>query len=481
VICDLKGNASRRGVMVAGAVFCAIGFAVFAKAYGQPVDDPLSAQAPAAFSFAPIVEKTSPAVVNMYAQKIIRARGPRLLPDTSVIWRLFRDSLLFGYGRDRIQNILGSGVIVRPEGIVVTNHHVVEAAEGIAVVLADGRIFEARVLLSDQRTDLAVLRIEVGGESLPFVEFGDSDRIKVGDPILAIGNPFGLEQTVTSGIISALARTGVGISDLRFFIQTDASINPGNSGGALIALDGKLIGINTAIYSASLGAQGLGFAIPSNMVRTVVETAIQNKPLVRAWTGISGRSIPPQLAGLLGLSTPQGVLVTDVYQGSPAEKAGVRQGDVVLQVGDFPVNDPQALRYRIATRMIGETVRLTVQRKGIAVDVPVELAPPPNEPKPDEAQLSRLSPFSGAKMVSLSPAFAEEHGLDSGISGVAILDVEPGSAAQLLGLRVGDIIRAIDNQRVNTVREVEQFKAKLFTSWTLILNRGGENISIQGG
>ena len=176
-----------------------------------------SAHDPAGYSFAPVVERVSPAVVNMYAQKIIHSREPRLLPDSSVLWRLFRDSLLFGYGRERIQNALGSGVIVRPEGIVVTNHHVIEAAEGIAVVLADGRIFEARVLLSDKRTDLAVLNIEVGGETLPFVELGDSDRIRVGDPILAIGNPFGLEQTVTSGIVSALARTGVGITRSSFF------------------------------------------------------------------------------------------------------------------------------------------------------------------------------------------------------------------------------------------------------------------------
>jgi S1-C subfamily serine protease len=255
-------------------------------AAGQGVEVPPSRQR-LTYSFAPIVEEASPAVVNIYAQRIIRPRGPLLLPSSSALWRLFRDSLLFGYGRERIENSLGSGVIVKPQGIVVTNHHVVDAAEGIAIVLADGRVFEAQILLSDKRTDIAVLRVETGGESLPFVEFGDSDRVKVGDLILAIGNPFGLGQTVTSGIISALARTSVGVTDLRFFIQTDAAINPGNTGGPQIAMDGKLVGINTAIFSASTGAQGLGFAIPSNMVRMIVETAVQNKPLMRPWTGIS--------------------------------------------------------------------------------------------------------------------------------------------------------------------------------------------------
>jgi serine protease Do len=474
VIIYRKSGVSR-GIVIASALLYASGFVICGQAPGQ-VSPHTST-----YSFAPIIERISPAVVNIYAHKIIRSRGPRLLPDSSALWRLFRDSLLFGYGRERIQNALGSGVIVRPEGVVVTNHHVIEAAEGIGVVLADGRIFEARVLLSDKRTDLAVLNIEVGGETLPFVELGDSDRIKVGDPILAVGNPFGLEQTVTSGIISALARTGVGITDLRFFIQTDASINPGNSGGPLIAIDGSLVGINTAIYSTSIGAQGLSFAIPSNMVGTVVLAAIQNKPLVRAWTGISGRSIPPQLAGLLGLSRPRGVLVTNVYKGSPAEEAGLRRGDVILQVGDFPVNDPQALRYRFATRMIGERVQLTVQRRGTSVQVPVQLEPPPDEPTPDERQLSNLSPLSGATVVSLSPAFAEDHGLDSGISGVAVLDVRPGSAAERVGLRAGDIIRAIDNQPITTVQEVEQLRSRAFKGWSLILTRRGQEISIQGG
>lgn len=446
-------------------------------AAGQGVEVPPSSQR-LTYSFAPIVEEASPAVVNIYAQRIIRPRAPLLLPSSSALWRLFRDSLLFGYGRERIENSLGSGVIVKPQGIVVTNHHVVDAAEGIAIALADGRVFEAQILLSDKRTDIAVLRVETGGESLPFVEFGDSDRVKVGDLILAIGNPFGLGQTVTSGIISALARTSVGITDLRFFIQTDAAINPGNSGGPQIAMDGKLVGINTAIFSASTGAQGLGFAIPSNMVRMIVETAVQNKPLMRPWTGISGRSIPPQFAALLGLARARGVLVTNVYKGSPAERAGVMTGDVVLSVDDFPVDDPQALRYRIATRIAGGSVRLTVMRRGSPFQLSVALEPPPDEPKANETWLSNISPLSGAKIASLSPALAEDLGLDSGIAGVVVLDVNPGSSADRLGLNAGDIIRAVDGRSISTVEELVRFKTTAFRRWTLTLTRSGQDISI---
>ena len=448
-----------------------------AEARSQELQVPPSLQG-FSYSFAPIVEKASPAVINIYAQRI--TRGTPLFSQSSALWRLFRDSLLFGYGRERIQNSLGSGVLVSADGVAVTNHHVIDGAAGIAAVLADGRIYEAKVLLSDKRTDIAVLRLQTGGETLPFVEFGDSDRIKVGDIILAIGNPFGLEHTVTVGIISALARTGVGITDLRFFIQTDAAINPGNSGGAQITIDGKLVGINTAIYSAPMGAQGLGFAIPSNMVRLVVQTAVENKPLVRAWTGVSSRSVPPQLVPVLGLPNARGVLVSDIYPGSPAEEAGLRRGDVILQVNDFSVENAQAMRYRIATRMIGDIVKLTVWRREMSMQVSIRLKAPPSEPQADETKLSSLSPFSGAMVASLSPALAEDLGLDSGIAGIVVLDVSSGSAAQRAGLRAGDIIRAVDDRRLTRAQELQEYRAQAFRPWSLLVNRQGETIAISG-
>jgi serine protease Do len=443
-------------------------------ARAQAVDTKLD-QEP--LSFAPLIERTAPAVVNIYAQKIVGARSPAPFLDGSAFWRLFSDTLLFGYGRERIENSLGSGVIVRADGIIVTNNHVVDAAAGVVVALTDGRAYPAVMLLSDKRTDIAVLRIDTRGEGLPTIEFGDSDLVRVGDRVLAIGNPFGLGQTVTSGIVSALARTSIGIADFRFFIQTDAAINPGNSGGAQIAMDGKLVGINTAIFSTSGGSQGLGFAIPSNMVRMILEAAVAGRPLVRAWTGLSGRRIPAQAATKLGLPA-RGVLVIGTYHGSPAEKAGLRIGDIILSIDGFPVDEPQALRYRIATRPVGSDVRLTVVRNRANMEIPVSLVPPPDIPPRDETSLRGLNPLSGARVANLSPALAEEIGLDSGVSGVVVLNVARGSAAGRIGIEAGDIIRAIDSIPVGTVDQLLTFHVTPFKSWMIDIRRGGEDLSI---
>jgi serine protease Do len=433
---------------------------------------------PTGSSFAPIIENAAPSVVNIYAQKIVHSRSAAHYLDGSAFWRLFRDTLLFGYGQDRVENSLGSGVIVAPNGIVVTNHHVVESAEGILVALSNGQIYSARVLSSDRRTDLAVLQIDADGVALPTVPFGDSDRLKVGDPVIAIGNPFGLGQSVTSGIVSAVARTSFGVGDFRFFIQTDAAINPGNSGGALIASNGTLIGINTAIYSRSGGSQGLGFAIPSNMARPIVESAENDRPFVRPWIGLTSRSNQPRLAEVLGLSASRGVVVTDVFKGGPADVAGLRYGDMVLAVDEFPIGDPQALRYRVATRTNGSTVRLTVERQGQLHQVAVTLRPPPDEPPRSEAWMPNLSPLRGARVASLSPAFAEEIGVDSGVSGVVVLAVEVGAAAYRLGLREGDIIRAIDSRQVRTVDDLLAFTVIPFRSSNLALERAGRALTI---
>ncbi len=429
------------------------------------------------YSLAPLIERSAPAVVNIYARKIVRSRSATRVLDGSAFWRLFRDTLLFGYGQDRIENSLGSGVIVTADGVVVTNHHVVADADGILVALTDGRHYPALVLISDKRTDIAVLRIQTGG-SLPFIEFGDADRLKVGDPIIVIGNPFGLGQTVTTGIVSALARTTVGVGDFRFFIQTDAAINPGNSGGAQISLDGKLIGISTAIYSTSGGSQGLGFAIPGNMVWPIVESAILGKPVIHPWIGISGRIVPPRIAGLLGLPGSHGVLVTAVYKGGPADLAGFSAGDVILAVNGIPVGDPQALRYRIAIQPPGATVRLTAVRGGRRYDIAVTAVPPPDVPARDETRLLGLSPLRGAKVASLSPALAGEIGADSGLSGVVVLDVRRGSAAARLGLRAGDIIRSYDNREIATVAELMEFRMTPFKPWRMIVTRAGDDLAI---
>ncbi len=289
-------------------------------------------------SFAPVVSQVAPAVVNVYASRVVRQQiGP--FAGNPFFERFFGGA---GPTRDRVEQSLGSGVIVGGEGIVVTNYHVIEGAEDIQVALSDRREFQASVVLADARTDLAVLRIDPEGDILPALEFGDSDALAVGDLVLAIGDPFGVGQTVTSGIVSALARTQVGVSDYQFFIQTDAAINPGNSGGALVTIDGQLIGINSSIVSSSGGSVGIGFAIPSNMVRLVVEGALGGG-IRRPWFGAQGDAVTAEIARSLGLNRPVGVVLSQAYPQSAAGQASLRRGDVVIAIDDFEVNDPQGL------------------------------------------------------------------------------------------------------------------------------------------
>ncbi len=430
-------------------------------------------------SFASIVEETLPAVVNIYARKVIRTQSPTRTLDGSAFWRLFRDTLLFGYGKERFVNSLGSGVIVTPDGVIVTNHHVIQSAQGILVALTDGRVFAGHVVLSDKRTDIAILRIAAGGKILPHIEFGNSDQLKVGDLVVAIGNPFGVGQTVTSGIISALARTTVGISDFRFFIQTDAAINPGNSGGALISMNGKLVGINTALHSRQGSTQSLGLAIPANMVRPIVKSAIQGRPHIRPWIGISGRRIPALLAAVIGIKQQGAVMITNIFPGGPAAEADLKVGDIVLSLNGFPITDFRSLRYRIATQLVGDHIDLQVLRRGeVQRHYKVALVPPPDKPPRNDTWLPALSPFSGAKAASLSPALAEDFGLDSALSGVVVLDVRRGSSAARFGLRKGDIIRAFDNRKIRIVEELVNLRLPLFKAWKMQITRSGKEISI---
>jgi len=433
------------------------------------------------FSFAPIVARTAPAVVNIYARKVIRTQSPTGELDGFAFWRLFRDTLLFGYGRERFENSLGSGVIVEPDGLIVTNHHVIRSAEGIVVALADGRTFPGQVVLSDKRTDIAVLRIFTRGDPLPMIRFGDSDDLRIGDLVVAIGNPFGIGQTVTTGIVSALARTTVGIADFRFFIQTDAAINPGNSGGALLSIKGELVGINTAIHSRSGGSQGLGFAVPSNMVRTVVDSAVRGRPLLRPWVGLSAAPMPPVLANLIGLPPQSALIATIVYPGGPADRAGLKVGDIILSINDFPVPDFQSLRYRIATQTVGDTIVLRVLGGGAMKALEITLAPPPDVPARNDTWLPNLNPFSGALVASLSPALAEEFGLDSALSGLVVLEVQSGSSAARAGLREGDIIRAFNGRQIRTVEEIVDVRLPRFTRWKMLIIRAGSTMFIGKG
>lgn len=430
-------------------------------------------------SYAPVVRKAAPAVVNIYTRKTVQQSPISPLLDDPFFKRFFGEDFPFGGApRERIQNSLGSGVLVRGDGVVVTNNHVIEGADEITVVLSDRREFAADIVLADKRTDVAVLRIDPGGETLPTLEFGDSDGLQVGDIVLAIGNPFGVGQTVTSGIVSALARTTVGVADFRSFIQTDAAINPGNSGGALVAMDGRLVGINTAIFSKSGGSMGIGFAIPSNMVQAIVASAIEGRPLVRPWLGFDGRAVTADLAVAMGMRRPVGVIVEDVYDGSPADKAGLRPGDVVMSVDSHDVEDAQALRFRLATGRIGESVDLMVLRKGREITVAMPLVAPPEDPPRNTTLLEGENPLAGAQVANLSPALIDELGLQGQPRGVFVLGVARRSPAARLGVRPGDILVSINEVEIKRVRDATRVLSQRAQRWNIAIRRDDQVLKV---
>ena len=430
-------------------------------------------------SFSPIVKRTAPAVVNVYAQKAARQVSNPFMNDP--FFQRFFGGQGLGIPGERAQRSLGSGVIVDADGIVVTNFHVIENAELVRISLADKREFEAEILLRDQRSDLAVLRIKDARERFPYVEFGDSDTVEVGDIALALGNPFGVGQTVTQGIVSAVARTQAGISDYQFFIQTDAAINPGNSGGALVDMAGRLIGINTAIFSRSGGSLGIGFAVPVNMVRVVVDSARGGSAAVRRpWFGEKLQAVTPDIAESLGLKRPAGALVASLAAESPAAKAGIRAGDLIVAIDSTPVDDPNAFEYRYATRPIGGAASVTIERRGKTSNVSVRLESAPDTPR--EEILIKDALFAGARVANLSPLLAEELRLGTAAEGIVIVDIANGSTAAALGFRRGDIILAVNGEKIGRTRDLERVTAKSGRNWTIVLQRGGQqmNFTLRG-
>jgi Do/DeqQ family serine protease len=431
-------------------------------------------------SFAPVVRKAAPAVVNVYGARVERAARQRESMDD--FFRRFFGEDGPGVPRERMQRSLGSGVIVDGSGLVVTNHHVIENMTEVKVALTDRREFEAEIVLRDQRTDLAVLRLK-GASGLPAIELGDSEELEVGDLVLAIGNPFGVGQTVTQGIVSALARTQVGITDYQFFIQTDAAINPGNSGGALVDMDGRVIGINTAIFSRSGGSHGIGFAIPAGMVRAVVESARGGARTVRRpWLGAKLQSVDRDLAESIGLERPMGVLVAAVFAGGPADAAGLRRNDVIVELDGQGIDDPDAFGYRFALKGLGGETDLTVMRGAKRTAVRVRLQTPPETRPREPVRVRSRSPLAGVTAVNLSPAVADELRLDVDAEGVAIAEVDEGSAASRVGFRKGDLILAINGERVSASRDVERLIRGGGGTWRITINRGGQVLtSVLGG
>jgi Do/DeqQ family serine protease len=428
-------------------------------------------------SFAPVVKKVTPAVVNVYASRTDkRPRNP--LFDDPIFRRFFGNG---GMPDDRpggpTSQSLGSGVLVDAAGLVITNYHVIENMTDVKVALSDKREFEAKILLSDQRTDLALLKL-VGGSNFPVMELGDSDALEVGDLVLAIGNPFGVGQTVTQGIVSALARTNVGISDYGFFIQTDAAINPGNSGGALVDMKGRLAGINSAIFSQSGGSVGIGFAIPVNMVKIVVAAAKSGATQVhRPWLGASLQTVSREIAETLGMDRPQGALVTDVSAHTAAEAAGLKRGDLIMAVDGQSIDNPESLGYRLGTKPIGGTASLSVLRDAKPLTLSMKLMPAPEVPPRDPIKFGGETPFTGATGITISPAVVEEFSIEGVKEGVMLESIEDASPAANVNFQKGDVILAVNDTKIATTRDLEKALKGKHPYWKLVLARGGQVIT----
>jgi Do/DeqQ family serine protease len=385
-------------------------------------------------SYAPVVRRVAPAVVNVYATHVVENNNPFLT--------------------------------------------VIADASQVKIALADKREFDADIVLKDQRSDLAVLRIKGANERFPTLEFANSDELQVGDIVLAIGDPFGVGQTVTHGIISAVARSQVGNSDYQFFIQTDAPINPGNSGGALVDMQGRLAGINSEIYSRSGGSEGIGFAIPANMVRVVVASAESGSGVVkRAWLGAKLQAVTAEIADSLGLKRPSGALVASIMPGSPAARAGIKAGDVIVSIDGVEVDDPNAFDYRFATKTLGGTARVGLLRHGEETAVNVALESLPDTPH-KEVEIKGRSPFVGATVTNLSPALADELRLDTQTEGVVITGVADGSPAQSIGFQKGDIVVSVNNEKIATPADLERLSSAGGRQWRVTINRGGQQISV---
>ena len=432
--------------------------------------DPVSMKA----SFAPVVKKAAPAVVNVASKRVVRQR-------VDPFWDFFMGGG-GGAPREQVQGSLGSGAIVRADGVIITNHHniagIVEGRGEITVQLADRREFIATVLLDDPRADLAVLKIDTKGERLPVMPIDDQEELEVGDLVLALGNPFGVGQTVTNGIISAMARTDVGAADFGSYIQTDASINPGNSGGPLVDMDGDLIGINTFIISRSGSSSGVGFAIPAAVVKQVVNAALGGgHSVVRPWLGVKGQPVTAEIARSLGMRVPRGVLVAQVYPGSSADKAGLQESDVILSIDGKPVNDEGGGAFAIGTHKVGDRVPMVIRRGDNERTLTVRAETAPENPPRDQKTLTGRNPFEGATVLNLSPAVAQDLNVDPFVGkGVLVSKIGQGFALNA-GLRPGDFIREVNGRPINTVADLLALSNTGNRAWTVTIERGGQRIT----
>jgi serine protease Do len=436
--------------------------------------------------FSPVVRSAAPAVVNISSSRVVPTPVSPLGPaDESMLRRFFGDDFMrqFRVPRQRRERSLGSGVIVNASGYVLTNSHVVEGASDIKVALSDKREMPGEIVGMDPATDIAVVKIDT--DHLSSLPFADSSKVEVGDIALALGNPFGLGRTVTMGIVSAIGRGGLGIEEYEDFIQTDASINPGNSGGPLINVRGELIGINTAILSPSGGNLGIGFAVPSNMARTVMDQIIRSGKVTRGYLGIVVQDITPELSQAMNLGQTHGALISDIDPEGPAAHSGLRTGDVIVEANGKPIGDQRTLRLMVSSMAPGTQVNLRVLHEGQSRNLTVTLGElPPREmaraesgsrqkPAPGDTERPRL----GIAVMELSPELAEHLGLPTTIHGVVIADIEDGSAAAEAGLKVGDVVEEVNRKAVRTVSEFRSQLAQTGPGPILLrVNRGGHHL-----
>ncbi|HEX8947778.1 MAG TPA: DegQ family serine endoprotease [Dissulfurispiraceae bacterium] len=417
-------------------------------------------------AMAEIAAAVKPAVVNVSTTRTIKTPGiPNPFSADPFFRQFFGDAFGNAHGpREYKQASLGSGVIVDKDGYILTNNHVVKDADEIKIKLSDGREFKGKVIGTDPKTDLAVIKI--GSDHLPVVKWGDSDRLRVGERVLAFGNPYGLSQTVTSGIVSATGRANVGIADYEDFIQTDAPINPGNSGGALISIRGELIGINTAIFSTSGGYQGIGFAIPSNMAKSVMDSLIKRGKVVRGWLGLSIQPITPELAGQFGLKDEKGALVGDVVEGSPAERAGLQRGDVVVEFDGKEVRDPAGLRNMAANTPPGKEVTLKVLREGKPKAIKVTIAELPADMQKVSGSYENL--LKGVHVQNIAPELRGALGIPKRVTGVVVTDVDEGNPAET-ALMKNDVIMEINKRRINNSKDFETAASQIKSNQNILL------------
>jgi Do/DeqQ family serine protease len=422
-------------------------------------------------SFAPVVKRAAPAVVNIYTKKVVERRASPFA-GAPFFERFFQNFDFPTAPRKRIENSLGSGVILSADGIVVSNHHVVGEADEITVLLSDRREFEAEVLLSDEQSDIAVMRLK-GAHDLPYLETADSDAIEVGDLVLAIGNPFGVGQTVTSGIVSGLARSG-GVRGVGqgYFIQTDAAINPGNSGGALVDMAGRLAGVNTAILTRSGGSNGIGFAVPANLVRQVVAQAQAGRTqLTRPWAGFIGQQVDGSLAEGFGLDRPEGLIIAQIHPLSPFAEAGLKTGDILIEIEGKAVSTPAELEFRLAALGVGREADLVYLRDGEPKFTAVTLNAPPATPARDVRDLTGPSPLAGLRVANLNPAMAEDLNLGLTTEGVIILNAT--RDALRAGFRKGDLIVAVNGADALRTADLAEIARRRAPEWSIEIERDG--------